>query len=138
MLHTRTSLALAAALAAVVAVPATALAVPACHATSTTPDPAAKRTDAPGRAEFTKALKAARQRSGIAALAAMEPPASSMLWVSDGTGSVRVTLSPDGTGTGSTPFNGRTDVVIGPAGDTMAYRSGGATLVRPLPPTSTT
>ncbi len=136
MHHSRIPLALAAALAAAVALPTATVAAPASDTASATPTPKPAASDGPGHAAFADALDRVRARQGLAAVAAVEPPRAAVLWVSDGTTAERVTLDATGASTGHTTYSDRTDVVVGPAGDSMAYTSGGATVVRPLPPTS--
>ncbi len=73
---------------------------------------------------------------GAAAAAVAEVPFAPYVYISDGTSTVRVAVDADGAPTGATRLlTGETDGVVGPAGDTIAYRpvpSTGHTVVRSL------
>ncbi|QKE85454.1 cell wall-binding repeat-containing protein [Arthrobacter sp. NEB 688] len=85
---------------------------------------------------FAQALRRARGEGAQAGLAAAltAPPAPAALWVSDGVGTARVSFKNAAGEVGTiSPRTDRTDVAVGPAGDTMAYRAGGVVHVEPLP-----
>ncbi|MBD3785020.1 MAG: cell wall-binding repeat-containing protein, partial [Micrococcales bacterium] len=112
---------------------ASALAGPQSSAPSTSPKPTPGK-ERQGAEAFGKALDRVRAARGLApALAAIEPPNAPALWVSDGTGATRWSLDTSYVGSLTTTLTDRTDVVVGPAGDSMAYSAAGATHVAPLP-----
>lgn len=141
----------AAALAAAVALPLLAGASPAAPLTRPVPAPAGGDDTSVTRTEFAAMLRAARVAGGAdgnpltddgpaPAEAAVTIPFASTLYISYGTRAVRLTIDQNATVTGSTAITDRTDISVGPAGDSMAYRpsGGGATRVSSLGPAHTT
>ncbi|MBT9255852.1 cell wall-binding repeat-containing protein [Phycicoccus sp. MAQZ13P-2] len=99
-------------------------------------DPAPVATTPADHHAFVRALHRARATDARSALAAVltPPPPPAALWVSDGVGTTRVSFKDANGAVGTTsPRTDRTDVAVGPAGDTMAYRAGGLVKVEPLP-----
>ncbi|WP_299442585.1 cell wall-binding repeat-containing protein [uncultured Phycicoccus sp.] len=115
----RPSIALALAAAVIVPLVAGSTAAVARPAPAPQADAAGAGDSAPLSARATLARLAAR--SGTAEAAATGVPAAAALYVSDGVGSVRVPVSAGGTAGTPTTSTSRTDVVVGPAGDVIAY-----------------
>ncbi len=121
MPHLRPPIALA--LAAAVIVPLTAGSTAAVAEPAPAPRGDAARVGDSSQVSARATLARLAARSGTAEAAATGVPAAAALYISDGVGSVRVPVSASGVAdnTKATTSTSRTDVVVGPAGDVLAY-----------------
>ncbi|MBM6404360.1 cell wall-binding repeat-containing protein [Phycicoccus sp. CSK15P-2] len=122
----RPLLALLAGIAGAALVPATGAAA-APHTLPPSPDSGSAKSAPSARA----LLEAGLERSGHAASNEAEAQPASSLYVSDGLASWNVPVNSSGVPSGSpVKSTARTDVVVGPAGDAMAYRIPGSSTVK--------